>query len=198
MLIVTLGYILLININQKDKEEVDRDPYSQVKYNYVDSVLNDDILRAQGKIIDKLILKNQNKIISLKDLYTENKYIIIIYLNGVICDPCLDFVCENWGVKSQSFPVTISQRLTIVQNKRDRAFDRSTIILLKKMGFNDSYWLDVDDRIKSQLKLSDSPTNFILFLNNNYKVIFMDYFSSDSKERFDNFIKKCLDFVGNS
>lgn len=198
MLIVTLGYILLININQKDKEEVDRDPYSQVKYNYVDSVLNDDILRAQGKIIDKLILKNQNKIISLKDLYTENKYIIIIYLNGVICDPCLDFVCENWGVKSQSFLVTISQRLTIVQNKRDRAFDRSTIILLKKMGFNDSYWLDVDDRIKSQLKLSDSPTNFILFLNNNYKVIFMDYFSSDSKERFDNFIKKCLNFVENS
>jgi len=163
------------------------------KTNYMDSSLSTVLSTAEGLKIKNLVLQNMRGNKKFRNYFENNNYCFLIFQNGIVCDPCLEFVGTYWSENSYNFPKELSNQLIIIGDKNDR----STFVYLKKNRLENSYFIDINHQIRKDLSLNNLPTNFIFLLDNKQRVIYADYFTSETKNKFDNFIRKAIKFVEN-
>lgn len=157
-------------INLKDK-------YERGNFNLVDSIHRNELFKLKNESLSDLVLINNNRILLINNLFEHDSYIIIFYINGVVCDPCIEFLCTNWENLSSGFPCGLSKALIIIQDKKER----ETLITLKKYHKLNSYYIDIKGIIKKKIRVNEFPANYIFLLDKNQKIIMANYFTSNSK-----------------
>ena len=163
------------------------------KTNYMDSSLSAVLSNAEGLKTKNIVLQNIRGNKTFGNFFENNNYCIIIFQNGIVCDPCSEFVGAYWTENSLKFPKGLSSQLIVIGDKNDRG----TFIYLKKNHLEKSYFIDINYQIRKDLSLNNLPTNFLFLFDNKYRVIYSDYFTSETKDKFNEFIRKAIRFVEN-
>jgi len=193
-LILIIIIVLWQNINLMSKLTSCNENNDNIhKMNFVDSSVSSVLKNTEGLKVSNLVLQNISGEKYFYDFFAANEYCIIFYINGVVCDPCVDFIGEYWKNHSQYFPKKLSKQLILMENKNDR----STFINLKKNQMEYSYFVDLGHQFRKELTLNDFPTNFVFLFDKNFRIIYSDYFISDRKDKLYSFISKTIRFVNN-
>lgn len=151
------------------------------------------ISNLEGVSIDNIVLRSSNRLVTFNEIILNNEYSIMVYQNGVVCNPCLEHITSKWFSSINKFEHELSKELVILSN----IFDKSTYNFLVKRGMENFYFIDTNNIINKNIVKSDLPVSFIFFVNKN-KIIYSSFFSTNSKENFSNFIKKANRYLKNN
>lgn len=163
--------------------------YNKKNQNLADEILTKIIAKTEGHTIPNLTLRNTEEITNLSNLMSENKYLIIIYQNGVVCNPCLKLVSNFYQTYLKQSDSVSSNKLIIIGNKNTRA----TFLELRKYNLERFLYTDVLEDIRQSVIQNSLPVNFVLLIDNKRQIVNMDYFTNETSERlssFDEMVKK--------
>jgi len=194
VLLIVIIFSIWQNVKMQSVIEHNKNATDRLhKTNYMNSSLSAVLSNAEGLKIKNLVLQNVKGSKTFGKFFEDNNYCIIIFQNGIVCDPCLEFVGTYWSGNSYNFPNGLSNQLIIIGDKNDR----STFVYLKKNRLENSYFIDINRQIRKDLSLNNLPTNFIFLIDNKQRVIYAEYFTSETKDKFDKFIRKAIRLVEN-
>lgn len=126
--------------------------------------------------------------------FNNDDYIIIIYQNGLVCDPCMEFFVNYWIINKNSFDSDLSKEMIIVNN----TIDGLVLRYLKSVHMENSFYYDSTNYIHDNIVKIDKPTNFLLFVDKSGEIIYSSYFDTDSKVNLISFINKVNRFLSNN
>ncbi len=147
----------------------------------------------EGENIDNIVLKNISGYTTFDSLFKNKDYMIVIYQNGLVCSPCLEFAMGNWTKYKKNFNKNLSQEMIII----NYTVDGKVLRYLNSVNSQKLYYIDSNNYIHDHIVKIDKPTNFLLFINKKRQIIFATYFSIDSRENFIDFITKVNRFLDN-
>ncbi|MGA7837993.1 MAG: hypothetical protein WB996_08505 [Ignavibacteriaceae bacterium] len=147
----------------------------------------------EGTHIRDIELKNLSGKEPLNSLYNNKDYIIIIYQNGLVCDPCLEFLTNYWINNSNNFNRNLSRKMIILNNN----IDGLVLRYLHSVHMESSYYVDSTNYIHDNIVKIDKPTNFLFFINKSGEIIYSSYFDTETKEHLGSFLNKANRFLDN-
>jgi hypothetical protein len=145
----------------------------------------------EGASVDNVNLKSKNGTISLNSILKNTEYSIVIYQNGFVCNPCLEYIFSKWISRVNDFEQNLSKEIFFISN----IYDNSVLKYLKNIEIENNYYIDVRNVINNDIIKSDLPVNFMFFVNSNRKIIYSTFFASNSLENFDIFLIKVNRFI---
>ncbi|MCX6168636.1 MAG: hypothetical protein NTX65_04830 [Ignavibacteriales bacterium] len=141
----------------------------------------------EGQIMDNIVLHNVKGKKYLGDLFENHDFFIAVYQNGMVCDPCLEFIQNYWAENSQKFPQGLSDKLIIIGSKNSR----DTFVFLKRYNLENSYFIDINQYIQKNLLLSNIlPVNFLFLIDKKLHIVYISYFTTIVKDQFKSFVSK--------
>lgn len=161
--------------------------------NYTGRALLEITPKIDGAVIENIELKGKNDTKNLNTIFGEKAYTVIVYQNGIVCNPCLEYVTSKWNNSIPEFHMDLSNEIIFISS----AFDRSVLNYLENIMMENSYFIDAKEIIKKSILKNDLPVNFTLLVNKNRQIIYTSTFSSDTKENFDRFLEKANRYIRN-
>ncbi len=70
----------------------------------------------EGTSIDNINLKSKNGTISLNSILKNTEYSIVIYQNGIVCNPCLEYIFSKWISRVNDFEQNLSKEIFFISN----------------------------------------------------------------------------------
>ncbi len=190
LIVIVLSFLFIRN---SVKLNIYKSQLEKIKeVNYAGKALRNITPKIDGAVIENIELKGKNGSMNLNAIFEEKAYIIIVYQNGIVCNPCIEYVSSKWNNKN-GFDKDLSYKMIFISN----IFDRAVLNYLENNKMGDSYFIDTYGIIKKNILKNDLPVNFILLVNKNRQIIYTSTFSVDSEENIDRFLEKANRYVKN-
>lgn len=186
LILLTQNIFLNLKINNKLKQEE-----ISSKANLMSSKLKVVLSNIEGKKINNIEIVNSLGKTNFSEFFNLYDFVIVVYQNGLVCDPCSDFLFSKWNQAKGSVNKLIYPNLITIGEK----LDRKTQLNYLKNNSSGNYFIDKNKTIKNQIIQSDFPVNFVLLVDKNMRVVYATYFTNESKQNFSNLVNKANRYV---